>query len=134
MDFSRPAVSIVVMASLPIVAVVDDDESVRVSLQSLLRSVGFCVEVFSSAEEFLNSDVPSNTKCLILDVGMPGMDGFELQSRLEDGQYEIPVIFITAHNDEEVHQRALKVGAVDYLLKPFSKEALLNAVRVGLNK
>ena len=116
------------------ISVVDDDESVRQSLGGLMRSVGFGVRVFSSAEEFLNSDDPRKTNCLILDVRMPGMDGFELQRRLEVGQYEIPVIFITAHGDEDLRQRALIAGAVDYLLKPFSEEALLSAVQAALKK
>jgi FixJ family two-component response regulator len=122
------------MGSVPVISVVDDDESVRQSLGGLMRSVGFGVKVFSSAEEFLNSDDPRKTNCLILDVRMPGMDGFELQRRLEAGQYEIPVIFITAHGDEDLRQRALIAGAVDYLLKPFSEEALLSAVQAALGK
>jgi FixJ family two-component response regulator len=122
------------MGSLPVISVVDDDESIRQSLGGLMRSVGFGVKVFSSAEEFLNSGDPRNTGCLILDVRMPGMDGFELQRRLEASQYEIPVIFITAHGDEELRRRALIAGAVDYLLKPFSEEALLNAVQAALKK
>jgi FixJ family two-component response regulator len=122
------------MGNLPVISVVDDDESVRQSLGGLMRSVGFGVKVFSSAEEFLNSGNPRDTGCLILDVRMPGMDGFELQRRLEANQYEIPVIFITAHGDEEMRRRALLAGAVDYLLKPFTEEALLNAVQAALTK
>jgi FixJ family two-component response regulator len=122
------------MGSLTVISVVDDDESVRQSLGGLMRSVGFGVKVFSSAEEFLNSGNPRDTGCLILDVRMPGMDGFELQRRLEANQYEIPVIFITAHGDEEMRRRALLAGAVDYLLKPFTEEALLNAVQAALKK
>ena len=122
------------MASLPLLSVVDDDESVRQSLGSLMRSVGFSVKVFASAEEFLNSDDPSNTDCLILDVRMQGMDGFELHRRLAATHNEIPVIFITAHGDEVVHQRALAAGAVDCLLKPFSEQALLKAVQEALKK
>jgi FixJ family two-component response regulator len=122
------------MGSLPVISVVDDDESIRQSLGGLMRSVGFGVKMFSSAEEFLNSGDPRETRCLILDVRMPGMDGFELQRRLEASQYEIPVIFITAHGDEELRRRALIAGAIDYLLKPFSEEALLNAVQAALRK
>jgi FixJ family two-component response regulator len=122
------------MGGLPVISVVDDDESIRQSLGGLMRSVGFGVKVFSSAEEFLNSGDPRNTGCLILDVRMPGMDGFELQRRLEASQYEIPVIFITAHGDEELRRRALIAGAVDYLLKPFTEEALLSAVQAALKK
>jgi FixJ family two-component response regulator len=121
------------MANPPLVSVVDDDESVRESLQSLLRSVGFAVKVFASAEEFLNSNNPGDSDCLILDVRMPGMSGIELYRRLAGGNHGVRVIFITAHgSDEGVRSRALKDGAVDYLVKPFSEDALLNAVRAAL--
>jgi FixJ family two-component response regulator len=117
-----------------LISVVDDDESVRESLQSLLRSVGFAVKVFASAEEFLNSNHSGDSDCLILDVRMPGMNGFELHSRLLDGHREMPVIFITAHgSDEGVRSRALKSGVVAYLVKPFSEDALLSAVRTALS-
>ena len=121
------------MAKLPLIAVVDDDDSVRESLRGLIRSVGFAVEVFGSAEEFLNSNSPDNVDCLILDVRMPGMNGLDLQRQLGTSHHQIPVVFITAHGDEEARSRALKDGAVDYLLKPFSEEALLNAIDAALN-
>jgi FixJ family two-component response regulator len=120
------------MANSPLISVVDDDDSVRESLGGLIRSVGFAVKVFASAEEFLNSDHLRNTDCLILDVRMPGMNGLELQRQLAASYSKIPVIFITAHGDEEVRARALNGGAVDYLLKPFSEEALLNAIDAAL--
>jgi FixJ family two-component response regulator len=120
------------MANLPLISVVDDYDSIRESLQGLIRSVGFAVNVFASAEEFLNSDHVHNTDCLILDVRMPGMNGLDLQRQLAATQYQIPVVFITAHGDEEARQRALNGGAVDYLLKPFSEEALLNAIGAAL--
>lgn len=120
------------MANSPLISVVDDDDSVRESLGGLIRSVGFAVKVFASAEEFLNSDHLRNTDCLILDVRMPGMNGLELQRQLAASYCKIPVIFITAHGDEEVRSRALNGGAVDYLLKPFSEEALLNAIDAAL--
>lgn len=120
------------MASSPLISVVDDDDSVRESLGGLIRSVGFAVKVFASAEEFLNSDHLRNTDCLILDVRMPGMNGLDLQRQLAASYRKIPVIFITAHGDEEVRSRALNGGAVDYLLKPFSEEALLNAIDAAL--
>jgi len=120
------------MANLPLISVVDDDDSVRESLRGLIRSVGFAVKVFASAEEFLNSDHLRNTNCLILDVRMPGMNGLELQRQLAATDRKIPVIFITAHGDDEVRSRALNGGAVDYLLKPFSEEALLNAIDAAL--
>ena len=120
------------MGSLPLISVVDDDYSVRKSLYGLIRSVGFAVEVFASAEEFLNSDYLLSTRCLIVDVRMPGMNGLELQSRLMASHRETPVIFITAHGDQAARSQALKGGAVEYLLKPFSEEALLNAINTSL--
>lgn len=122
------------MANPPLISVIDDDNSVRESLQSLMRSVGFAVEVFASAEEFLNWDHLRDTDCLILDVCMPGMSGIELQRHLMARRYEMPVIFITAHaSEEEVRSRALGKGAVGYLAKPLSEDALLNAVHSALN-
>lgn len=120
------------MDSLPLISVVDNDDSVRESLHGLIRSVGFAVQVFASAEEFLHSDHLHQTHCLILDVRMPGMNGFELQRELAATHCEIPVIFITAHGNEAARTEALKNGAVDYLCKPFSEEALLNAIRATL--
>ena len=121
------------MASLPLISVVDDDDCVRESLQGLLRSVGFAVQVFASAEEFLDSEDLQQTHCLILDVRMPGMNGLELQSQLASARSEIPVIFITAHGNETSRTQALKNGAVAYLCKPFSEESLLNAIRTSLS-
>ncbi len=115
------------MSNPPLISVVDDDESVRESLSGLIRSVGFGALVFASAEEFLSSNRLLDTDCLILDVRMPGMNGLELQRRLAASHTSIPVIFITAHGDEEARVRALNGGAVEYLLKPFSEEALLSA-------
>jgi FixJ family two-component response regulator len=113
----------------PRVVIVDDDESVREAIRSLLRSVGIVVEVFASAEEFLKSDALKDAACLILDVRMTGMSGLELQDRLVSAHYEIPIIFITAHaSDAEARSRALKAGAVGFLHKPFSEEALLECV------
>jgi FixJ family two-component response regulator len=120
------------MSNPPLISVVDDDESVRESLSGLIRSVGFGVMVFASAEEFLTSDRLSDTDCLILDVRMPGMNGLELHRQLATNHFAIPVIFITAHGDEEARARALNGGAVEYLLKPFSEEALLRAIDAAL--
>jgi FixJ family two-component response regulator len=122
------------MANPPLISIVDDDNSVRESLQSLMRSVGFTVRIFASAEEFLNWDHQRDTDCLILDVRMPGMSGIELQRHLMASHYEIPIIFITAHaSEQEVRSLALRNGAVDYLAKPLSEDALLNAVHLALN-
>ena len=119
--------------AIPLVSVVDDDQSVRESLAGLIRSVGFAVKVFASAEEFLGSEQILSTDCLILDVRMPGMDGLELQRRLRTSHPELPVVFITAHgSDEEVRLRALDAGAVDYLLKPLGEEEVLSAVQTAL--
>jgi FixJ family two-component response regulator len=120
------------MANPHLISVVDDDDSVRESLQGLIRSLGFAVEVFALAEEFLNSDLLGKTDCLILDVRMPRMNGLELQRHLVNSRSGIPVIFITSHEDEMARLQALKDGAVDYLLKPFSEEALLNAIQTAL--
>ncbi len=122
------------MSTRPLISVVDDDVSVREALQSLLWSVGFAVKVFASAEEFLKSDYLRDTGCLILDVRMPGMNGIELHRHLVASRSEVPVIFITAHGSEQgARSRAISDGAIDYLTKPFSEDALLNAVRKALS-
>jgi FixJ family two-component response regulator len=115
-----------------LVSVVDDDESVRESLPDLLRELGFAVQAFSSAEEFLASDCVDKTRCLILDIAMPGMSGPELQRELTRRRQEIPIVFITAHADETVRPRMLERGAVECLFKPFSETALLDALHVAL--
>jgi len=121
------------MTQVPVISVVDDDDSVRESLQALIRSVGFQVNVFPSAEEFLNSNHLHNTDCLILDVRMPGMSGLELQGELKARRLKVPIIFMTAHeSDEEVRARALRNGAVEYLIKPVSETVLLNAMDSAL--
>jgi FixJ family two-component response regulator len=121
------------MAKVPLISVVDDDESVRESLDGLLRSVGFAVKVFASAEEFLNSDHLCDIDCLLLDVRLPGMSGIELHRHLVANHCEIPVVFITAHGSEQgVRSQALQNGAVDYLIKPLSEDAVLNAVHNAL--
>ena len=117
----------------PLVAVVDDDFSVRESLQSLMRSAGFNVQVFGSAEEFLSSPYLSHSNCLVADVRMPGISGPELHQYLLAKGYKVPVIFITAHaSDQETRERALSNGAVAYLIKPFEEAELLGAVHKGL--
>lgn len=120
------------MVSPPLISVVDDNDGVRESLRGLIRSVGLAVEVFPSAEEFLDSDHLSDTQCLILDVRMPGMDGLELRRRLVGSKRNIPTVFITAHGNETARSQALEEGAVDYLFKPFSEQALLNAINEAL--
>ena len=115
-----------------LVSVVDDDESVRESLPDLLRELGFVVQAFASAEEFLVSDCVDQTRCLILDVAMPGMSGPDLQRALAQRGQEIPIVYITAHKDEAVRPRLLEQGAVECLFKPFSDTALLEAVNAAL--
>lgn len=112
-------------------AVVDDDESVRESLPDLLRELGFLVQAFSSAEEFLALEF-LDTECLILDVGLPGMSGPALQQELRRRGRKIPIVFITGRADENIRARVLEAGAVAYLLKPFTETALLDAVRQAL--
>ena len=115
-----------------LVSVVDDDESVRESLPDLLIEFGFAARAFSSAEAFLSSDYVDKTRCLILDVMMPGMTGLDLQQELTRRGQENPVIFITARKDEDLRARAFKQGAVKFLNKPFSDTALLDALNVAL--
>jgi FixJ family two-component response regulator len=116
----------------PLVSVVDDDESVRESLPDLLGEFGFAARVFSSAEGFLVSDDVDQTRCLILDVAMPGMSGPELQRKLKLRRREIPMVFITAQREETVRQQVLEQGAIECLFKPFSDTALFEAVNSAL--
>lgn len=114
------------------VSVIDDDESVRESLPFLLKGFGFATRVFSSAEEFLSSDQIAHSKCLILDVTMPGMSGPELFEELKRLGWQIPVIFISAQKDEKVRSEVFEKGAIAYLLKPFSGSALRAAIHKAL--
>jgi FixJ family two-component response regulator len=115
-----------------LVSVVDDDESVRESLPDLLRELGFAVQAFASAEEFLASDFVGQTRCLLLDIAMPGMSGPELQRELARRQQKIPIVFITAQSDENVRPLVLAQGAVECLFKPFSESALVDALTAAL--
>jgi FixJ family two-component response regulator len=122
-----------VKLSKPIVFVVDDDTGIREALASLIGSIGLRVECFASSQEFLrgrNGDSPS---CLVLDVRMPGLSGFELQRELERVQRSIPIIYITAHGDIPMAVQAMKAGAIDFLSKPFRDEDLLDAIRKALD-
>jgi len=120
------------MAIRSLVSVVDDDESVRESLPDLLREFGFAAEAFSSAEAFLASACVGKTRCLVLDIAMPGMSGPDLQRELTLRRQAIPIVFITAHADETVRPRMLEQGAVECLIKPFSDTALLAALNAAL--
>jgi len=122
-----------VIAAAPFVAVVDDDQSVRESLPDLLREFGFAAQAFASAEEFLASEHLLTTRCLILDITMPGMSGPELQRELKRRRHAIPIVFITAHGDRTVRPRLRAEGAVECLFKPFSDTALLAALNSALS-
>jgi FixJ family two-component response regulator len=117
-----------------LVAVVDDDESVRESLPDLLEEFGFSAKAFESAEEFLASDCVREAKCLILDIAMPGMSGPDLQHELKRRGVETPIVFITAQADETARPRLLGQGAVECLFKPFSDTALRDAVHAALRR
>ena len=120
------------MTGVPLIAIVDDDDSLRNSLDNLIRSVGFRAQGFPSAEALLSSNQLHDTACLILDVRLPGMNGLELQRRIGAANWRIPIIFITSHADGDARARALEAGAVDYLFKPFREEQLLSAIDVAL--
>src|SRR6266849_2469961 len=115
-----------------LVAIVDDDDSVRTALQGLLKAVGLPAQAFASAEGFLESGQQDQTACLIADIRMPGMSGLELQAKLNAEHRRIPIIFITAHGDANMRMQALRAGAVEFLAKPFNDEALLESVRGAL--
>jgi len=115
-----------------LVSVIDDDESVRESLPDLLTELGFDARAFSSAEEFLASECVTRSRCLVLDVAMPGTSGPDLQQELNRLGMNIPIIFITAHRNEAVRSRLLQLGAVECLFKPFSDTALLEAINAAL--
>jgi len=116
-----------------LVAIVDDDELIRHSLNGLMKEAGFSTLAFASAEEFLNSGELEHTACLIADIRMPGMSGLELQSKLNENHYRIPIIFITAQGDEKMRMQALRAGAVEFLTKPFDDEVLLDHLRAALD-
>lgn len=115
-----------------LVAIVDDDASVRQSTCRLLRSLGFQAEAFGSAEDFLAAGPAAKTACVILDVRMSGMDGLELQRRLANRDPRIPIVFFTAHASDEEERRARSAGAIDFLRKPVAKETLLGVIRTAL--
>ena len=120
------------LAKVKLVAIIDDDESIRRALQGLMKAVGLPVQAFASAEEFLNSGQQHHTGCLVADICMPGMSGLDLQARLNLERCRIPIIFITAHGDAKMRMQALRAGAVEFLAKPFDDEVLLESVRAAL--
>jgi FixJ family two-component response regulator len=115
-----------------LVAIVDDDDSMRGALQGMLKAVGYPAQAFASAEEFLKSGQQRQTSCLIADIRMPGMSGLDLQAHLNAERCKIPIIFITAHGDAKMRIQALRAGAVEFLSKPFDEEVLLESVRAAL--
>jgi FixJ family two-component response regulator len=122
----------VTQTQIKLVAIVDDDDSMRNALGGLLKAVGYPSQAFSSAEEFLKSGQHHHTSCLIADIRMPGMSGLELQAQLNVERCKIPIIFITAHGDTKMRIQALRAGAVEFLSKPFDDEKLIDSVRAAL--
>jgi len=120
------------MAESPLIAIVDDDASIRDALTSLLRAVGWRAKGFASAEAFLQSGQVHTTACLLLDVRLPGLSGLELQQQLRSRQARLPIIFITAHGNEAMRAQALQAGAVAFFAKPFNDTALLEAIHTAL--
>jgi FixJ family two-component response regulator len=115
-----------------VVAIIDDDDSLRSALEGLMKAVCLPARAFASAEEFLKSGQQYDTACLIADIRMPGMSGLDLQARLNSQKCRIPTIFITAHGDAEMRMQALRAGAVEFLAKPFNDDVLLEHVRAAL--
>src|SRR6266581_6813953 len=117
-----------------VVFVVDDDPAIRDALTSLLRSVGLAVEIFGSAQEFLNRQPPDGPACLVLDVRLPGLSGLDLQRTLATAQLTVPIIFITGYGDIPMTVQAMKAGAVEFLTKPFRNQELLDAIQQALER
>jgi FixJ family two-component response regulator len=120
------------MNTASLISIVDDDDSLRISLTSLIRSLGFQVLSFASAEAFLSSTGARDSRCLIVDVRMAGMNGLELQRHIVTANLRLPIIFITSHVDEDTRATALEAGAAGFLYKPFRDDELLNTVEVAL--
>ncbi len=120
--------------SLGAISVVDDDESVRTATEELLRSIGYEVKTFASAELFLESGALRETECLVLDIQMPGIDGLELQRRLNEARSRVPIIFITANEEGTHRQRAIEAGAINFFRKPLDAQAFLAAIQSALRE
>lgn len=125
---------VVTMTKDPFIVIVDDDDALRASLDNLIRSVGYRTEGFSSAEAFLQSNNLHDTACLIVDVRMAHMDGFDLQREIVAAKWPIPIIFMTSYVDEALRAKAIAAGAVDFLYKPFPEEKLLKAIVNALQR
>ena len=118
----------------PVVFIVDDDAAMRKGLSNLIESMGLRVETFASSTEFLAVKLPSVPCCLILDVRLPGLSGLDFQAKLASARIEVPIIFITAHGDIPMSVRAMKAGAIEFLIKPFRDQDLLDAIQVALDR
>ncbi|HXO38201.1 MAG TPA: response regulator transcription factor [Candidatus Acidoferrum sp.] len=118
----------------PIIYVIDDEPTVGIALRRLIQSVGLTVQIFTSAQEFLNAKLQDAPGCLVLDVRMPGMSGLEVQQRLAAAGICLPVIFLTGHADIEMTVRAMKAGAIEFLTKPFHEQELLDAIQAALQR
>jgi FixJ family two-component response regulator len=122
------------MKQVPVISIVDDDESVRISTRSLIRSLGFSAHTFASAEEFLKSDRVNESSCVVTDIQMPGLSGIELQRRLLAQGHHTPIIFITAFPDDAIRARVLDAGAVCFLTKPFDGPSLIRCLDRALKR
>ena len=122
------------MGKIPVISIVDDDESVREATKGLVRSLGYSAATFASADEFLASDRVDDTSCLITDVQMPGLSGLELQHHLTDRGHRLPIIFVTAYPEERARKQAIGAGAIAFLDKPFSDEQLIDCLDTALRK
>ena len=121
-------------AMTPVIGIVDDDASILRAVRRLLVAAGFSVRTFGSAEEFLASEHPEQISCLVLDIHLNGLSGFELQDRLLEAHISIPIVFITAHDDQSTRERAQRGGASEYLRKPFDEQSLIGAIRQALDR
>jgi len=121
-------------ADTPTIFVIDDDPSVRASIQGLLKSASLRSESFGTAEEFLRNKQPEGPSCLVLDISLPGVNGLDFQRQLADAGIQIPIVFVTGHGDIPMTVKAMKLGAVEFLTKPFDDQDLLAAIRQGLDR
>ena len=134
MEFQSSRQGNTALSKLPLVAIIDDDESVRATTDSLVRSLGYIVYTFASAEEFLRSNRLDDFSCVIADVQMPGMSGVDLQAHLLTQGSRVPFIFFTAFPDERIRAQALRAGAICYLTKPFQGDSLIQGLQAALKK
>ena len=122
------------MQSVPVISIIDDDESMREAIQNLIHALGFVAYTFTSAEAFLQSGHVSDTSCLITDVQMPGLSGSDLQKLLIAQGHRLPIIFVTGFPDEEIREQVMRNGAIGFLSKPFDGELLVKHIEAALNR